>query len=135
MSRHQRNLRKRTLRRERNKLLKVKDQRLEMSPRMEAKKAAHQAYLDQIELDRLNGLETGRICLRTYREAQRKVRPRIAKSRRKGSARAADTYRGVRRNAERGSRRSLLLKAERLTRGITRSELDRRREEARRAAS
>ena len=42
-------------------------------------------------------------------------------------ARSANSYRAARRNASRGELRSLKLKAERLARGETRSEADRRR--------
>jgi hypothetical protein len=46
-------------------------------------------------------------------------------------AREADTYRGARRNQERGIRKSLFWKAERLALGISRREMDRQREEER----
>lgn len=46
-------------------------------------------------------------------------------------ARKADTYRGARRNALRGERRSLTLKEERKGRGITRSQFDAERERER----
>ena len=43
----------------------------------------------------------------------------------------ADTYRAAKRNAARGQRASLILKAIRIERGISRRELDREREELR----
>lgn len=46
--------------------------------------------------------------------------------------RPAESYRGARRNGDRLSLRSLLLKEERELKGETRSEADRRREDARR---
>jgi len=48
------------------------------------------------------------------------------------NARAAETYRGARLNAIRGQRKSLTLKQERISRGISRSDLDDERERERR---
>ncbi len=54
---------------------------------------------------------------------------------RKGEThRPADSYRGAARNAERGPRRSLALKAERVALGETRAQADRRRWQAAQAA-
>lgn len=105
-----------------------------MSTRSEAKKARHERYLDQVALDKLQGLETGKICRLHYAKLCARERKPEPKAKRKGKPRAAETYRAAKRIAERGPRRSLILKAERLASGETRSEMDRRRELERRAA-
>lgn len=61
----------------------------------------------------------------------------LPKRRKKGAPmhppRPAESYRGARKRADRGNKRSLLLKEERLLTGETRREMDRRREAARQA--
>ena len=98
------------------------------SPRSVAKAAAHETYIDQVALDKLQGLESGKICHNAYRRPG-KWKPET-RQKRKNRPRAADTYRGKRTNDERGPRQSLILKAERLRNGETRSEADRRRQQA-----
>lgn len=97
------------------------------SPRMLARAAAHETYADRVALDKLQGLETGKICREHYKKLCAKERKPEKRQKRRGPPREADTYRGKRYNDERGPRRSLILKAERLSSGETRSQADRRR--------
>lgn len=99
--------------------------RIEPSKRSQDKSELHEKYLDQVALDKLNGLESGRISRKAYRDAKPQPKPKV-QSRGKGP-RSPDTYRGARRNAERGTRRALVLKADRLKTGETRRGADRRR--------
>ena len=103
-----------------------------MSDRSEKKAAARERMLDQIALDKLRGLEDGKICRAYYKALKPKPTAPIKRS--KIMRRKAETYRAARRMAQRGSRRSLWCKAERGKRGETRPEFDRRREAERRAA-
>jgi len=98
-----------------------------MSQRSERKKLLYQSYLDQVELDKVNGLENGKVCREHYKKLCAKERKPEKRQKRRGPPREADTYRGKRYNDERGPRRSLILKAERLSSGETRSQADRRR--------
>lgn len=98
--------------------------------RSRAKSVARTEYLEQIELDKLNGLENGKVCRESYRRLCQK--PNLAanasrRSKRYKPMRTADTYRGAARNAERGPRNSLVLKALRKASGETRTDMDRRR--------
>lgn len=86
---------------------------------MQKKRAAYQRYLDQIELDKLNGLESSEVRRAYYAKLPRRPRPASQRSRK--TRRTADTYRAQRRIAERGPKKSLLLRAERKRTGLTRS--------------
>ena len=100
------------------------------SPRMIAKAAAHETYIDQIALDKLNGLESGEACRIQYKKLCAKPKKPEPRQKRRGEPREADTYRGAKRKAQRGTRMALVLKAARLLRGETRSEADRKRASA-----
>lgn len=95
------------------------------SERIEHKTAMREKYIDQVALDKLQGLESGRICRALYR----KLKPRQAPQRqpRPNPLRTASSYRGARLNAVRGSRKSLVLRGLRKSTGETRSQVDRRR--------
>lgn len=109
--------------------MNIFDQTLQRKP-----PTAHEAYLDQVALDKLNGLEEGKICRKVYREKQHKTAARweiekareaeeAAKRAQRGSvARSKDTYRSVRRKVARGVSRARLAKAERIMLGQTRAE-------------
>jgi hypothetical protein len=100
------------------------------SDRSKIKAKTQAAYRDQVELDKLNGLENGYLCRTVYKKACAKARPEVKRQKRKQAVRAAGNYRGKRRIAERGPRKSLLLRAERRASGETRSQADRRRKMA-----
>lgn len=79
------------------------------SPRMQAKAEAREATLDQIALDKLNGLEEGKVCRKAYKALNAKERPqsrpargnRRFEGRRANHARPASSYRHARRNLAR----------------------------------
>ena len=99
------------------------------SDRSRAKAAARETAMDQVPLDKERGLEIGRVARKTYREAPRRAKEARQRPRSRG-AREADTYRGARRKAERGTRMALVFRAERQRTGETRQQADRRRREA-----
>jgi len=101
------------------------------SERAQAKELAREKALDQIALDKLNGLENGQACRDAYRAAMKKAAAawanrregRAALRKRKRDMRAADSYRAARENEGRGAR-SKWLKAKRLEAGLTRPQMD-----------
>lgn len=108
------------------------------TPRMKARAAVREACVDQITLDKLNGLESGKLCRAAYREERRSAKPAPVQRSKRAHAewpgpRPADTYRGARRKAQRGKCKALIFKAARLRMGITRRQADRLNWELRKA--
>lgn len=101
------------------------------SERAQAKALAREKALDQIALDKLNGLENGQACRDAYRAAMKKAAAawanrregRAALRKRKRAMRAADSYRAARENEGRGAR-AKWLKAKRLEAGLARPQMD-----------
>lgn len=103
-----------------------------MSERSKLKAQRRERMLDQVALDKLRGLDDGKICRAYYKALRPKERPPVRKS--KAKPRDSASYRGARRNASRASSRALWCKNERRKRHETRPEFDRRREAERREA-
>jgi hypothetical protein len=93
------------------------------SDRSRFKERMRETYVDQVTLDKLNGLELGHFARAAYRETRRTPDPPQAKHR--GKPRPREAYRWARKKEERGPRMSLVLKRLRIEHGLSRSEADR----------
>lgn len=105
------------------------------SPRMAEKRARHERYLLQVETDKEQGLEYGRIARAEYRRACAEAARRALlkaeldakRPKHKSQRRPWDIYRAARAMLARGPRKALLLKARRKALGQSRSEADQER--------
>lgn len=112
-------------RRAKQRLFTASERYPRQSERTEHKVAMRDKYMDQVALDKLQGLETGHICRAHYKKLKPRQAPQYQP--RKELMRTADSYRGARLNAVRGPRKSLVLRDLRQSTGETRSQMDRRR--------